>query len=354
LWTDEPVVLIKRWTKDLGNPIMALVMLTERRQYDALVTTLRRLAFFFFPVSALFIRYFPEFGRSYGNWGGVSYSGVADQKNTLGLSCLLIGICYTWSFIYRRRLIDRYDVTLGAVLGWLLYMADSQTSLMCLVVAAAILFCSRLTAIARQSTRIITITLCASALYLAADQIIDIQDYLLPMLGRNPTLTNRTDVWAVLRTFQTNALLGAGFMSFWTGERMGAIWEAIGGRINQAHSGYLEQYLNLGYVGLAFIAAVATSALFNIRKHLRLDYPVGVLRLCVLVAALLYNYTEASFYGINNMWLLFLAASLNVPIATNAGGKPASAITAPRQTHRPIRRRRPRFRVRVNALSSAG
>src|SRR5262249_20619080 len=30
-WADEPFVLFKRWIKDLGNPIMALLILTEQR-----------------------------------------------------------------------------------------------------------------------------------------------------------------------------------------------------------------------------------------------------------------------------------------------------------------------------------
>jgi hypothetical protein len=309
-WADEPLTLVRRLVKDLGNPIMVLVLLTERQQYDALALTFRRLAYFFLPVSLLFIRYFPEYGRSYSNWGGVGYSGAADQKNTLGLSCLIIGICYVWSYLYKRKLLDRYDLALGAILAWLVYMADSKTAVTCFVVGLALLFCTRLTVISRRPTRIITVTAVSAALYLLANQFFNAEDYLLSLLGRSPTLTNRTEVWAVLRNFQANAFVGAGFMSFWTGARMGAIWEAIGGRINQAHNGYLEQYLNLGYVGVAFIIVIAIAALFSIGKELRDDYPVGVLRLCFLVLAMLYNYTEASFYGINNMWILFLAASI--------------------------------------------
>src|SRR4051812_31013930 len=30
LWSDEPYISLRRWVKDLGNPIMALVILTDR------------------------------------------------------------------------------------------------------------------------------------------------------------------------------------------------------------------------------------------------------------------------------------------------------------------------------------
>ena len=53
-----------------------LVMLTERRPYDAVVLTVRRLAFVWMPLSLLFIRYYPEFGRSY-SWGGPKRRGMA-------------------------------------------------------------------------------------------------------------------------------------------------------------------------------------------------------------------------------------------------------------------------------------
>jgi len=39
---------------------------------------------------------------------------------------------------------------------------------------------------------------------------------------------------------------------------------------------------------------------------LTVNYPLGMLNLCFIVSAVLYNYTEASFYGINNIWLLLL------------------------------------------------
>src|SRR5215831_7946814 len=53
-WSDEPFILFKRLFKDLGNPIMALVILTERRPYEAIMVVLRRLAFLLLPLSVLF------------------------------------------------------------------------------------------------------------------------------------------------------------------------------------------------------------------------------------------------------------------------------------------------------------
>jgi exopolysaccharide production protein ExoQ len=312
-WTDVPDVMIKRWVKDLGNPIMVLVLMTEQRPYDALVATVRRLAFVFVPLSVLFIKWFPEMGRSYSYGGFPTYSGVADSKNTLGLSCLMIVIVFAWSRLFQNRRLDWWEVILLALWSWVLYMANSATSLTCVVLALLLFVCAKVPPISRRPTAIIAVTASVVCLYMVTDSLFNIEDNVLALLGRDDTFTNRTKVWETVRPLQTNPYLGAGFMSFWNGERMQLIWDRVGRGINQAHNGYLELYLNLGYVGVAFIIVIAVSTLLVLRRQLKTDYPVAILRLCLVIVALLYNYTEASFYGINNMWVLFLLASINLP-----------------------------------------
>ena len=106
-------------------------------------------------------------------------------------------------------------------------------------------------------------------------------------------------------------------MSFWTGTRLDEVWRLLAAQINehvnQAHNGYLEQYLNLGYIGVAFILVIMLSGLLKIRRHLRVDPGAGMLRLCFIIVAALYNWTEASFYGLNNMWIILLLGCLEAP-----------------------------------------
>ena len=83
-WTDDPTTLMKRSVKELGNPIMALVILTEPRPYEAIGVVLRRLAFLMLPLSVLFVRYYPELGRSYHPMVPRCSREQAHQKNTWG------------------------------------------------------------------------------------------------------------------------------------------------------------------------------------------------------------------------------------------------------------------------------
>lgn len=318
-WSDEPFVLFKRWIKDLGNPIMALIILTERRPYEAAGVILRRLAFLLLPLSVLFIKFYPDLGRAYHVDGSPMFTGVGHQKNDLGLMCLITGIYFVWEIFqkgkgYSNLAIRSYieQFILIGMLIWLLYMSNSQTSFACLVAVVVLLFVCRFPFIVKKPSRIIFVIISSTLLFSGLESTLHLKDLVFSLLGRDPSLTNRTDVWQLLRGMETNSVVGAGFMSFWAGDRMESIWAKLGAGINQAHSGYLEQYLNLGYIGLAFIVIIMLSGLLKIRKHLDVDSPSAMLRLCFIVAAALYNYTEASFYGINNMWLLLLLGSIDI------------------------------------------
>lgn len=318
VWADEPSISFKRWLKDLGNPIMVLVVLTEPAPLPALATLLRRLAYLLIPLSVLFVRWFPELGRVFGVDGTQTYTGLGQQKNALGQMCLWIGIVLAWQVLQDRERFaawtraQRLNMLVLAVLtGYLLYVSNSQTSLSCLLVAAAVLLVARLGIVRRRPPALNDIVLATSLLVLALESTIGIRDQVLDLLGRDPSLTSRTDLWAVLFEHSTAPVLGAGFMSFWTGERMAAIWAVVGEGVVQAHSGYIEQYLNLGYVGVGLTVLMLVGAFFRLRGDMKRDPAFAVLRLCFLCAAVLYNYTEASFYGVSNMWIVLLLALIS-------------------------------------------
>jgi len=318
VWSDIAFVSFKRWIKELGNPIMALVILTEDRPYEAVGVLLRRLAFLLLPLSILFIRYYPDLGRSY--WQGQPmFTGVAHQKNGLGQLCLVSGIYFSWNFFLNRK--ERLafgnrdniiDIVFLLMLAYLLHMAQSATSTACSVVAVGLFYTGRLKAIVHEPTRIIYFGIIIVSLFLFLNWLIDVKGFVIGLLGRDTDLTSRVPIWQMLKGMVTNPLVGTGFMSFWGGHRLEILWGRVGATIIQAHNGYLEQYLNLGFIGVAFIIGIMVTGLLKVRNHLYLDYPSALLRLCFIVCAALYNYTEASFYGINNMWILLLLGSIDV------------------------------------------
>ena len=75
-------------------------------------------------------------------------------------------------------------------------------------------------------------------------------------MGRNPTLTDRTEVWSVILNQAGNPWVGTGFESFWLGPRLDRIWSIYSWHPGEAHNGYIEIYLNLGWTGLVLLAVV--------------------------------------------------------------------------------------------------
>ena len=69
-------------------------------------------------------------------------------------------------------------------------------------------------------------------------------------------------IWTDLLAYPINPVLGAGFESFWLGERLEVLWKNGGGR-QMARNGYIEIYLNLGLVGLVMLGGWIKSGFRN-------------------------------------------------------------------------------------------
>ena len=67
-WSDFPFIAFKRYIKILGHPIMALIIITDPNPQDALRIVMKRCAFLMMPLSVLFIKYYPEYGRYFDQW----------------------------------------------------------------------------------------------------------------------------------------------------------------------------------------------------------------------------------------------------------------------------------------------
>jgi exopolysaccharide production protein ExoQ len=336
VWSEQPAIGVRRWVKDMGNPIMALVILSERRPLQSLGIVLRRLAYLVLPLSVLFVRYYPELGRVY-HFGVPTFTGVGHQKNALGQMCLVTGLYVAWQVFADRATFKSWPVArrlrlwlLVGMVAYLLELSDSKTSIVGMLLAVAVLWCARLGFIRRQPKRLLGLIVVLAGVGFALETGFDLRDTLLAALGRDPSLTNRTELWALLMPFSNSPMLGTGFMSFWAGERMEQIWALLGGGVIQAHSGYLEQYLNLGYVGVAFTGLMLIKGMLDAHAQAMSEPEFSALRMAIIVAAVAYNYTEAAFYGVNNMWLVLLFSLLHVPPTVPESAAEGAARDVPR------------------------
>ncbi|HEX7080820.1 MAG TPA: O-antigen ligase family protein [Gammaproteobacteria bacterium] len=320
LWSDFPFIAFKRWIKVLGHPLVALVILTDPNPKKALVVVMKRCAFLLLPVSVLFIKYYPEYGRGFDPWTGEAFNkGVGINKNYLGYLSMVFGLFFFWYLLIARKLEDnwerRSEILLSAgLIGmalWLLHMADSATSLATLVIGVGIVLAmgSRLVNKRFVGTYVVVTVLAC----ILIEATFDVYDTVIQLLNRDPTLTDRTKVWADVIALQPNVLLGTGFESFWLGSRLEVLWAKWWWQPNQAHNGYIETYLNLGLIGVFLLGGLLISTFRNICSQFLEDSDMARLRLAFLVVIVFYNYTEAAFKGVHFIWTIFHLIAVNYP-----------------------------------------
>jgi O-antigen ligase len=334
LWSDFPAVAFKRWIKALGNLVMVLVVLTDLNPTAAVKRLLARAGFLLIPLSVLFIKYYPELGRFYHPWTWEPlYMGVAIGKNGLGRICLVFGLGSLWRLLSAFRSGERSPragalIAHGAVLAmalWLFWMADSATSLGCFLIGGGLIAFMSWPGLARKQT-VVHLLVGAMVFFTLSVLFLDAGAGILDAMGRDTTLTGRTELWDQLIRVNTDPLLGAGFESFWLGKRASQFWEIYWWNPNQAHNGYLEVFLNLGWTGLALLGFVMAWGYRNVVGSLRRDPELGRLRLAFFVVAVLYNLTEAAFKVMHPVWIAFLLAITLVPdpLRQEDGGSPST------------------------------
>lgn len=81
--------------------------------------------------------------------------------------------------------------------------------------------------------------------------------------------------------------------------------------IIQAHNGYLETYLNGGWISVGLLVALLLSAYRQVRKNLMLGHRETHARFVIILTALIHNYTEASFNKVGVLWFVTVFAIMN-------------------------------------------
>jgi exopolysaccharide production protein ExoQ len=321
IWSDFPLVAFKRWFRDLGNYIMVFVVLSDPHPVDAVRTVFRRLAYLLVPLSITLDKYFPAISRIYDEWTGVPmYVGVTSSKNLLGLVALVAGVFFFWDIVAcwsqrkdrRIRRIILLDLAFLVMSIWLLGTANSTTCKVCMVIGCFVILAVH-SNWGRRHTGFLKAAIPGAFLsYVVLAFGFGMLGKFAAAVGKDPTLTDRTKIWAFLLGMHINPLIGTGYESFWLGPRLRWFWTMSGqGHINEAHNGFLEIYLQLGIIGVLLILAVLIGSYWNICNRLAPFSSFASLSLAIWTVMLFFCMTEAGFRG-GLMWIVFLLVAVSV------------------------------------------
>lgn len=336
IWANSIESSFKRWFKETGNILVALVILTEVNPTQAIRAVFVRCAFVLIPMSLIYIRYFPDLGRRYSVHSGMmEATGVTTQKNSLGTMLMVCGIVLIWDWLERTRsngsgrgAIDRaVALAIAGISVWLFSLCDSKTSMISLATGGIFIAAIRLPMFHRRVRAFGLYGVAAVIGFFLVDHYVGIVETIVGALGRDMTFTGRTEVWRELFAVGTDSFFGTGFMSFWDDPYFKSklpIWVAF-----SAHNGYIEVYLAGGMLGVSFLILMLLGTGLKINNDLQRGGHYAVVRFAILVATLMANFAESNFACMTPLGFLFLLAAIGYATPEHYNNVDGTVATQP-------------------------
>jgi O-antigen ligase len=212
-------------------------------------------------------------------------------------------------------------------------MAHSATALAIFLAISGFFVAARLPFFVSAPNRLVITAITFSALSVILESLFGLKDRVIRLLGREPDLTDRKPLWDTLLDMVVNPWIGAGYENFWSAARLREVSERVGAFLLQAHNGYIDLYLNLGLIGIGLLGLTALRGLLNAKACLNSDYAHAVLALAFILSALAYNYTEAAFKPLHNVFTLMIFALLSLRVPVSSTLSPRPPIGATRSIH---------------------
>src|SRR5919199_635205 len=136
-------------------------------------------------------------------------------------------------------------------------------------------------------------------------------------IGKEPTLTGRTDIWgAVIEKIWERPWLGYGYNAFWENGGVGqkAVFNVIFLNITQAHNGYLNLGAELGLLGLLFFVFSLLTAYIRAINWTRLGRTSEDMWPIIYISFLIvYNQSESTNIEFHSIfWILYVAITFSL------------------------------------------
>ncbi|WP_207540592.1 O-antigen ligase family protein [Sabulicella rubraurantiaca] len=327
-WSTSPADTLRRTVGLAGTTLLGfyLVARFEREELMRLLGWAFALAAV---LSIVFVATRPGVGISGPPHPG-AWRGVFPHKNVLGQT-MLMGIVTALGLaaVSRRR---RWAFVLAGLCGLLLLLSTAKTPIAVAAVLTMLVGVSQL--LRRRPGRagflgalVVVLVLCAPFF------VFVVLEPVLALLGRDLTLTGRTDIWGLsLAAVAEKPLIGWGYGGFWTAP-LGPVLDIrfiIGWDVPNAHNGFLDLLLAFGVVGLLlFLMLVVRVIRANVQEIRDTGSWGATWSLASVTLLMIYGFAESAIMVQNTFaWVLLIAL-------TAYAGKPRAvargrAVTVPR------------------------
>jgi O-antigen ligase len=256
----------------------------------------------------------PAYGFDVGEYAN-AIRGLYGQKNAFGMALLTGALAL--SFVVLAR--GRFQVSDGVIILFLLILLVLSRSTTSLLLTLAVTGAT-MTVVALgtggvlriSTTLVLVIGGVAAALVLGTVQM----DDLLEFIGKDASLTGRTEIWeAVHEIIALRPLTGYGYAAFWVQGSNGVlrVWDHVAWEVTSAHSGYLEVMLQFGALGLILVGLlVLVTLLLAIRAACRGGQRVAIWVMLYLGVMGVLNKSESVLLGPDLMMVYWIMAVLTL------------------------------------------
>jgi O-antigen ligase len=341
-WSLEPDVTVRRSIALAMSMLFALYLAAAWR--GPVLLRMLCWAFLLMGLTSIAIIFaWPEMGVSQAANAG-TWRGVWTEKNQTGMM-MLIAILAGLALLVsggRGRWLAAATIAVSLIV---LLGSQSKTSLLCLLAGGGLILGFHALRKAGPAAGIVLVWLGVIAGGSALTFFLLSPDTLFALLGKDPSLTGRTEIWdSLLRRYEERPWTGYGYAAFWGKESMPANWVRLETewRVPSAHHGWLEVLIQLGRIGVFFVgAAYALAALLAVVRLPTQGVREGYFGIAFLTAFAVLTLSESVMMLHHNFaWALFVAvmASRFAPVRDE---QPAVEARLARQT---ALRRSPRFR----------
>lgn len=307
LWSVNPGISLRRSVAIIGTTLFALFIRTRLSRdqfldYLAFGLGLAAVASFLLAVVAPSVAIMD--GTHQGSWRG-----IFQHKNNLGWVMTIATVIF-YHRVGRSGFVS-IDGVLLLLAGSLVLLSGSRTSWLVSAAMVAVIPAAR---VLRSNVMLLVpgliVLLVTGAI--AAVALINGFNTVVTAIGRDPTLTGRTVVWALaieegMKRFWT----GAGFGAFWLGPGGASmsIWETLRWDVPHGHNAYLDVWLELGMLGVIALLVVLLRYLPPVIRCMRAGGQnmqwIGLVAAAVLLLGLS---ADVVMKQNSIIWLTFLSA----------------------------------------------
>lgn len=307
LWSESPDITFRRVIAILLTTLFSLVLYL-RYPFQSFLRLLGTAFFIVILLSLLMVAFKPEWGIMSSVHEG-AWEGIFVHKNSLGkVSVFAICIFTTlWSLSHKA---SQRLFWVGAVLLGIVTLLGSRSA-SALVVASTMAPGIIILRVGRPWRKIWPMILLITLMTVGGAALLVIQnsEFLLNVLGRDISLTGRIPLWQVLIPMGLARPLGYGYGAFWLGwdGPSAEVWSKLNWYLPNAHNGFLELWLNLGWLGLGLGVILLGTIFVRNLKPAFTKSKEAIFWILFSIILIFYNLVEVNFFIQNNIYWVIIA-----------------------------------------------